>query len=39
MIRVHRNVEAMATPVRNGSMERPQTGLKAIGAAAGIHDR
>jgi hypothetical protein len=39
MIRIHRNVEAMATPVRDGGMERPQTGLKAIGATAGIHDR
>ena len=39
MIRIHRNVEAVATPVRHGGMERPQTGLKAIGAAAGIQDR
>ena len=39
MIRIHRNIEAMATPVRYGRMERPQSGLKAIGAAAGIQDR
>ena len=39
MIGVHRNVEAMPTPIRHGGMERPQTGLKAIGAAAGIQDR
>ena len=39
VIGIHRNVKAMATPVRHGGMERPQAGLKAIGATAGIHDR
>ena len=39
MIRIHGNVEAMPTPVRDGGMKRPQAGLKAIGAAAGLHDR
>jgi hypothetical protein len=39
MIRIHGNVEAMPTPVRDGGMKRPQSGLKAIGAAAGLHDR
>ena len=32
-------LETMATPVRDGGMQRPQTGLKAIGTAAGIDDR
>ena len=39
MIRIHRDVEAMATPVRDCGMERPQSGLKAIGAAVERHDR
>ena len=39
LIGIHRNIETMATPVRDGGMERLQTGLKAIGATAGIHDR
>ena len=39
VIGIHRNAEAMATPIRHGGMEGPQTGLKAIGAAAGIQDR
>jgi hypothetical protein len=39
LLRIHNDIKAMATPVRDGGMQRPQTGLKAIGATAGIHDR
>ena len=39
LLGIHSDIEAMATPVRDGGMQRPQTGLKAIGATAGIHDR
>ena len=39
VIGIHHNVEAMATPVSYGGMKGSQSGLKAIGAAAGIHHR
>ena len=39
VIGINRNVKAMATPVRHSGMERPQSSLKAIGTASGIHHR